>query len=493
MSSHDLLSYSIMNHGSKLDYRPASSAYPRDRSPMSLPPLYPIIKQLAPAHSSIGSSPEHHQHVLLPPLSSNYTTSYSSATSPSSTISTGSNTPNYSHTAKLTENNLRHLGNSLETTAHSGLGLLTSAIANISSQERLEKTRTNSVDSQSFNRRLSGNTVSTPNAHSVNSNTISHNATHHIQLPSLLHSSSSTLSSVASSVSSVSPMSSPSIPAASASGTSAVKDSAVTTGNSNNKRRQRLGPSCDSCRLRKVKCNAEITILSKSVSDEPNVCSLLLAFNLSAEQVESVLRQGELVKVANDFNLIVSNNKLIKFKSCNSCNMKSLTCCFTKGFTKEDIMVNSSKKSDGSSAKKEKEKPAKIAKKKLAPTSTTSVNAVKSISSLTKALSKTLETQQEQVYSIHEDHQQSHQNIASKQVLIKSNSPVTSGAVLSTSVSVPGSLSTSSNSSNTRKSSCTCCRKRKVKCVFIEAQNKCESCIKKNADCLFDNRASYWV
>ncbi|ODV67421.1 hypothetical protein HYPBUDRAFT_195468 [Hyphopichia burtonii NRRL Y-1933] len=105
----------------------------------------------------------------------------------------------------------------------------------------------------------------------------------------------------------------------------------------NKKRRQRLGPSCDSCRSRKVKCNAEITILSNDLNNIP--------IHLSLDQIDGLFNLKKLIKV-NDFNLVISNDKLIKFKICESCENKHLNCCFSKGFTKEDILMNNKKTSD---------------------------------------------------------------------------------------------------------------------------------------------------
>lgn len=171
------------------------------------------------------------------------------------------------------------------------------------------------------------------------------------------------------------------------------------------KRRQRLGPSCDSCRTRKVKCDAEIIILSKQASTanlEEFFPSHIVASLLENKQVE----------IEESANVIISNDKLIKFKSCKSCNAKNLPCCFGKGFTKEDIMLNNKKK----------------------PTSISSTSS--GVSSTKSKISKK-----------------------------KPN------------VSSLGS----------RKSSCSACRRRKIKCVFNDSLNKCEGCAKKDHSCLFEN------
>lgn len=101
------------------------------------------------------------------------------------------------------------------------------------------------------------------------------------------------------------------------------------------KRRQRLGPSCDNCRARKVKCNAEVVMLSREFAagtDDIEECVLLLP------EQKLALALGTPVTIVGDQTLVVSNGKLIKFKACSSCAGKALRCCFSKGFTKEDIV-----------------------------------------------------------------------------------------------------------------------------------------------------------
>jgi hypothetical protein len=153
------------------------------------------------------------------------------------------------------------------------------------------------------------------------------------------------------------------------------------------KRRQRLGPSCDNCRVRKVKCNAEIVILS---SDYKSVN--LSDFNLGLEDV-AFLNEGKAIKLVEEWWLIISNEKLIKFKACKSCNNKNLDCKFSKGFTKEDILIN------------KKNLKFKIDKKKI---------------------------------------------------------------------------------DNSRKSSCSNCRKRKIKCSVNSDTDKCDNCFKRNSQCNFN-------
>lgn len=103
------------------------------------------------------------------------------------------------------------------------------------------------------------------------------------------------------------------------------------------KRRQRLGPSCDSCRSRKVKCNADITVLLKKFTEED--CTKFVTSHLLP-----ALIKNQNVDIGNNTSIIISNDKLIRFQQCNSCTIKNIKCCFSNGFTKEDISINSKKK-----------------------------------------------------------------------------------------------------------------------------------------------------
>lgn len=112
------------------------------------------------------------------------------------------------------------------------------------------------------------------------------------------------------------------------------------------KRRQRLGPSCDNCRARKVKCNAEVIMLSRHFSptvvhqnSQNDSDSYVEEFASLLPELQLSVLAGSLVAVGN-YTLVLSKSKLIKFKACLSCAGKGLECCFSKGFTKEDIVYS---------------------------------------------------------------------------------------------------------------------------------------------------------
>ncbi|EGW32044.1 uncharacterized protein SPAPADRAFT_61141 [Spathaspora passalidarum NRRL Y-27907] len=213
---------------------------------------------------------------------------------------------------------------------------------------------------------------------------------------------------------------------------------------SRTKRRQRLGPSCDSCRLRKVKCDADIIILAK----QNGLQSVALHHpNVALEEQLNALAQGQSIPINEEYNLIVTNDKLIKFKSCHSCNLKQLPCCFSKGFTKEDIMSNKRSSTATSPAMTtttpsviKKSKP--VIKKKALPKSSPIISAI---------------TQQ-----------------------LK---PITPMAIASVKQELPEEQFAAG-----RKSSCISCRKRKVRCVYNATLNKCEGCNKKKSDCVYDKQ-----
>ncbi|WPK25785.1 hypothetical protein PUMCH_003115 [Australozyma saopauloensis] len=211
---------------------------------------------------------------------------------------------------------------------------------------------------------------------------------------------------------------------------------------SGKKRRQRLGPSCDHCRSRKVKCNADVVLLSRYFVASELDLEFKDELVLTGEQ-KSQLCSGAEVRTANNSVLVVSNNKLIKFLPCSSCCTKSLNCCFSKGFTKEDVIHNKKRETWTSVAGDKKYNVNKVTKKAMSPKPCT----LQLTGSSVKAS-------------------------------LGVSTPDTS--FLSDSAYSPGAAG------STRKSSCNACRKRKIKCVLSSHSAKCMGCIKKDCLCSFE-------
>lgn len=198
------------------------------------------------------------------------------------------------------------------------------------------------------------------------------------------------------------------------------------------KRRQRLGPSCDNCRARKVKCNAEVLLLNRHFS-APSSASTSEGSSfddaLDEEYAELLhdqkdqLGAGAMVRISDNYILLLLNSKLIKFRPCLSCRGKGLDCCFLKGFTKEDIVHNKRRSSGDCSSKH--------------PGSVVSSGADSDA-------------------------------CASK---------ILAGRVTKHRSDAAGNL---------RKSLCVACRRRKVKCVVNARAGRCVGCMKKDTACLFD-------
>lgn len=216
---------------------------------------------------------------------------------------------------------------------------------------------------------------------------------------------------------------------------------------SGKKRRQRLGPSCDHCRARKVKCNADVVMLSRYFDPSELETEHKDDFLLSPSQKRQ-LCSGEEVHTDDKAVLVVSNNKLIRFMPCSSCSSKNLTCCFTKGFTKEDVIHN----------KKKQSLRASVDERKFLITKST-----KRVQSPIPCENKIRDS----AFSSH--------NGDGLPVVSSPESAAHSN--LTYSPGVAGS---------TRKSSCTACRKRKIKCVPNSHSPKCMGCIKKDCLCSFE-------
>lgn len=112
------------------------------------------------------------------------------------------------------------------------------------------------------------------------------------------------------------------------------------------KKRQRNGPSCDNCRIKKIKCDAKIIILKKLNKNFVKPNKLITDFNPIDYGISKneYLKTIEYYKVLNNdfeesgFTVFESGNNLIQFKGCTCCLNKKLSCEFTKGFTKADIL-----------------------------------------------------------------------------------------------------------------------------------------------------------
>lgn len=143
--------------------------------------------------------------------------------------------------------------------------------------------------------------------------------------------------------------------------------------NSNNKR-QRIGPSCDGCRLKKIKCDAKIEIILQDESIVPLVSDKLhhiFTKEEILENLDTMFKDVDMPKELYEDNtndedgedvwektptLIKHIDKIIMFKPCTSCrkrrssqgnhhqddectNNKKSGCIFSKGFTRADINV----------------------------------------------------------------------------------------------------------------------------------------------------------
>ncbi|KAL3233606.1 Sterol uptake protein 1 [Nakaseomyces bracarensis] len=135
------------------------------------------------------------------------------------------------------------------------------------------------------------------------------------------------------------------------------RDSSLDLTDSAGSKRQRIGPSCDKCRSKKIKCDAKIEILCQ---DEAilHMFSNNLHHQLSKYEIEEKLR-SEIFSKSSAFAYISKDlfarieqrsevsqvikhlDKIIYFEPCTSCSRKKHigSCTFSKGFTRADINV----------------------------------------------------------------------------------------------------------------------------------------------------------
>lgn len=99
-------------------------------------------------------------------------------------------------------------------------------------------------------------------------------------------------------------------------------------------KRQRVGPSCDLCRSKKIKCDAHVEIMETDVNGDD------LKLNKKSEVLDKGIINNYLTEdeLQDEFTLIYSNEKIIKFKSCSYCIAKSRPCVYKRGYTKDDIL-----------------------------------------------------------------------------------------------------------------------------------------------------------
>lgn len=99
------------------------------------------------------------------------------------------------------------------------------------------------------------------------------------------------------------------------------------------KRRQRLGPSCDTCRSRKVKCDA---ILETLENDVRIISETILQSRYGISQSQT--KESSVIPISGvGFVYVLSNHKLMKMSDCKSCIAKHQNCTFSQGFFRHDI------------------------------------------------------------------------------------------------------------------------------------------------------------
>ncbi|CAI4812114.1 BAH_G0054790.mRNA.1.CDS.1 [Saccharomyces cerevisiae] len=123
-------------------------------------------------------------------------------------------------------------------------------------------------------------------------------------------------------------------------------DSAVVSSIATNRlkrKRQRDGPSCDSCRTKKIKCNATIIIFLQDRNLISSISSNL-HYTLSQDDINQFRMKffRKLPDVIGTYEVIKHLDKIVLFKACTSCsrrNQKNGKCLFSRGFTKSDMNV----------------------------------------------------------------------------------------------------------------------------------------------------------
>ncbi|EHN02493.1 Sut1p [Saccharomyces cerevisiae x Saccharomyces kudriavzevii VIN7] len=130
-----------------------------------------------------------------------------------------------------------------------------------------------------------------------------------------------------------------------------------TTSSGSISKRQRTGPSCDKCRLKKIKCNAKIEILLQDDTIMPLI-SNKLRYVLTPNDIQryrgtllqNIAIPDDIVEGTSSRKLIKHIDKLVLLTPCLPCAKKkhsssdfsrSFNCTFSKGFTRADISTSS--------------------------------------------------------------------------------------------------------------------------------------------------------
>lgn len=100
-------------------------------------------------------------------------------------------------------------------------------------------------------------------------------------------------------------------------------------------RKQRVGPSCDSCSKKKIKCDALIQVMEEEV-DTKSTKTDKYGKVLDMDLVKKYITAEEMDQ---DYRLILHNQKLIKFRKCTFCKKNEIEPCYKRGYTKGDILM----------------------------------------------------------------------------------------------------------------------------------------------------------
>lgn len=119
--------------------------------------------------------------------------------------------------------------------------------------------------------------------------------------------------------------------------------SSTSSTGSTKKRRQRSGPLCDLCRIRKVKCDAEIVVL-RDLAPAPVSPKLYKRrtfnpadYGMTPEYVRQKAAEcgaGE----GENYEYLQTPSRLVRFRGCGACVGRGVACLFSKGYTRAEIM-----------------------------------------------------------------------------------------------------------------------------------------------------------